>query len=203
MKKFIAICVVTCIIIIISTIVGIHINKSNQEKANKEYHDQLVEVSSKMYLNGLMSSIYCYDISQVWYNTIFEQSDSEYDMYTKRTSSYGFSYFNSDFNTSIQKYLSLNSDKMDALKNEQEEIKEMVVKLQEKSNKKYQEAYDKMIELYGAFNNLVDQATSPSGTYRDYISKYNQYNEELNTAYEQLVVLIPEMKDYKESAEEK
>lgn len=201
-KKFVMISIVLVVLIVIVSAIGININKNKQEKLDKEYQSQLIEASQKMYLNGLISSLYCYDIGQVWYNTIFKKSDSKYNMYTKNTSS-GFSFFNSDFNTSIQKYLYLNSDKMENLKNEQKEIKKIIVNLQDKPNKKYKEAYDKMIELYGSFNNLVEQATSPSGTYRDYISKYNQYSEDLNTAYEQLVILIPEIKEYKEADKNK
>ncbi len=149
--------------------------------------------SSKIYVNGLVSSLYCYDIGQVWYKAIFDDFSYRDDYYQ---------YKSSDFNTSIVKYLTTNQDKMNKLKEQQEEIKEEVLKLQNKPNQKYKEAYDKMIELYGAFNNLVDQATSPSGTYRDYVSKYNQYSDDLNTAYEQLVVLIPEIKDYNETSKD-
>lgn len=199
-KMFSVIGGVLAVLLVIGSVVGINISKKNQEKVDKEYHDQIVVTGSKIYINGLVSSIYCYDIGKVWYNTIFEKSDSRYDQYTK-DNSYGFSYFNSDFNTSINKYLTLNKDKMDKLKEQQKEIKESVLKLQKKPNKKYKEAYDKMIELYGAFNNLADQATSPSGTYKDYVAKYNKYSEDLNAAYEQLVVLIPEIKEYKEKTE--
>lgn len=194
-KKMIIIGAVFLALVMITTVVGINISKGNQEKRNKEYHDQLVVTGSKIYVNGLISSIYCYDIGKVWYNTIFEKSDIKYDRYTKTTGYSGG--FNPDFNKSINNYLTMNKSSIDKLKEQQKEVKEQVLKLQKKPNSKYKEAYDKMIELYGAFNNLVDQATSPSGTYKDYVSKYNQYSEDLNAAYEQLVVLIPEIKDYK------
>ena len=192
-KKFGIIGVILTVLIIVSVIVGINISKNNQEKIDKEYHDQLVVTGSKIYVNGLVSSLYCYDIGQVWYKAIFDDF-SYWDDY--------YQYRSDDFNTSISKYLTINKDKIDSLKKQQDEIKEEVLKLQNKPNQKYKEAYDKMIELYGAFNNLVDQATSPSGTYRDYVSKYHQYSEDLNAAYEQLVVLIPEIKDYKDSSED-
>lgn len=192
-KKFGIIGVVLTILIIIGVIVGVNINKNNQEKIDKEYHDQLVEIGSKIYVNGLVSSLYCYDIGQVWYKAIFDDFNYWDDYYQYRSS---------DFNTSISKYLTTNKDKIDNLKKQQNEIKKEVTKLQNHPNQKYKEAYDKMIELYGAFNNLVDQAISPSGTYRDYVSKYNQYSEDLSSAYEQLSVLIPEIKDYKENNNE-
>lgn len=191
-KKFGIIGVVLTVLLVIGVVVGININKNNQEKIDKEYHDQLVVTGSKIYVNGLVSSLYCYDIGQVWYKAIFDDFNY-WDDY--------FQYRSSDFNTSISKYLTTNKDKIDNLKKQQNEIKEEVAKLQNHPNPKYKEAYDKMIELYGAFNNLVNQATSPSGTYRDYVSKYNQYSEDLSSAYEQLSVLIPEIKDYKETTD--
>lgn len=191
-KKFGIIGVVLTVLLVIGVVVGININKNNQEKIDKEYHDQLVVTGSKIYVNGLVSSLYCYDIGQVWYKAIFDDFNY-WDDY--------FQYRSSDFNTSISKYLTTNKDKIDNLKKQQNEIKKEVAKLQNHPNPKYKEAYDKMIELYGAFNNLVNQATSPSGTYRDYVSKYNQYSEDLSSAYEQLSVLIPEIKDYKETTD--
>lgn len=192
-KKVVIIGVLLTILLIIGSVVGLNINKKNQEKIDKEYHDQIVVTGSKIYVNGLVSSLYCYDIGQVWYKAIFDDFNYWDDYYQ---------YKSSDFNTSIKNYLTTNKDKIDKLKEQQKEIQEEVLKLQKKPNQKYKEAYDKMIELYGAFNNLVDQATSPSGTYRDYVSKYNQYSEDLNAAYKQLVVLIPEIKDYKVQSEE-
>ena len=200
-NRFIFIGGVLIILIIIIAIIGININKRNQEKFDKEYHDQLVAVGSKIYVNGLLSSLYCYDIGQVWYNTIFKKHSSQYDKYTRiTTKGYSYGEFNSDFNTSINKYLTINKDKINELKEQQKEIKEEVLKLQNKPNQKYKESYNKMIELYGAFNNLIGQAISPSGTYKDYISNYNQYSTELNAAYEQLVVLIPEIENYNEES---
>lgn len=191
-KIFSIIGAILIILAVIGTIIGINVSKNNQEKLDKEYHDKIVVIGSKIYINGLVSSLYCYDIGKVWYNAIFDKFYWDDDYYQ---------YKSYDFNTSIQKYLTTNKDKMDKLKEAQKEIKEEVLKLQKKPNKKYKEAYDKMIELYGVFNNLVAQATSPSGTYKDYVAKYNQYSEDLNAAYEQLVVLIPEIKDYKEANE--
>lgn len=192
-KKYSIIGVVLTILIIIGMIVGTNINKSNREKINKEYHDQLVKIGSEIYVNGLVSSLYCYDIGKDWYKAIFDDFNYWDDYYQYRSS---------DFNTAISNYLTTNKDKIDNLKKQQNEIKEEVAKLQNQPNQKYKEAYDKMIELYGAFNNLVNQATSPSGNYRDYVSKYNQYSEDLSSAYEQLSVLIPEIKDYKENTNE-
>lgn len=192
-KKIIIIAgVVILALAIVASIVGVNISKSNQEKSDKEYHDQIVVTSSKIYVNALVSNLYCYDIGKVWYNAIFDKF-SVWDDY--------YQYKSTDFNESIAKYLTKNKDKIDKLKEQQKEIKEEVLKLQKKPNEKYKDAYDKMIELYGAFNNLVDQATSPSGTYKDYVAKYHQYSEDLNAAYEQLVVLIPEIKDYKANME--
>ena len=188
-KKVVIIGVLLTILLIIGSVVGLNISK----KIDKEYHDQIVVTGSKIYVNGLVSSLYCYDIGQVWYKAIFDDFNYWDDYYQ---------YKSSDFNTSIKNYLTTNKDKIDKLKEQQKEIQEEVLKLQKKPNQKYKEAYGKMIELYGAFNNLVDQATSPSGTYRDYVSKYNQYSEDLIAAYKQLVVLIPEIKDYKVQSEE-
>ena len=170
------------------TILVVSITKNNQEKLDKEYHDQLVVTGAKIYVNGLVSNMFCYDIGKVWYMAIFDEFSwgSEY-----------YKYRSTDFNESISLYLEDKKENLENLKKQRSEINDEILKLQKKPNEKYKDAYDKMIELYGAFNNLTDQAISPSGTYKDYVSKYNQYSEDLTAAYKQLVVLIPEIKDYK------
>ena len=88
---------------------------------------------------------------------------------------------------------------LNELKTEQQEIKKLVLKLQEKPNEEYKDAYNKLIEMYGFFNNLVEQVISPSGNYSSYSSKYNEYVEDLKSQYDQLVVLIPEIKNDNQS----
>ena len=66
----------------------------------------------------------------------------------------------------------------------------------------YQDAYKKIVEFYGYYSKLVDCATNPSGNYTTYISNYNNYSSDFKSAYNQLIVLIPEIKDYKENTNE-
>ena len=188
--------VIFCVIIML-TIVGFILLHNNQDNINREYRELLVEAGEKIYTNGLIAESYCYDISKVWYNTIFKKSDSEYDIYTK--SGYYIKNFNSDFSKSVYNYLTMNSDDINELKTEQQEIEKVVLKLQEKPNEEYKDAYNKLIEMYGSFNNLVEQVISPSGNYSSYSSKYNEYVEDLKSQYDQLVVLIPEIKNNNQS----
>lgn len=181
-RNIITISLLILVLLVVSLVGIITINNKNEEKRNKEYHDLLVETGGKIYLNSLMSELYCSEITKIWYESIFDRKSV---------------YYGESFSKNISEYLEEHEEDMETLKSEKNKIDKMVVKLQNRPNENYKDSYDKVIELYGTYKKLTDQAISPTGTYNDYVRKYNNYSEELKSTYEQLTVLIPEIKNYK------
>ena len=150
------------------------------------YRNLLVAAGTEMYTAGTEAELYCYDISKVWYKAIYD--DFSYgDEYYK--------YKSDDFNVSVNLYLTINESDLDKLKEKQSRIQDLISRLQNNPSDKYKDAYSIILELYGSFNKLVNQAINPTGNYNDYNTKYHQYSEDLNSYYDQLVVLIPDMKN--------
>lgn len=169
-----------------------------QEEREKQYNELLTETGGKTYIYGLISEIYCYDIGQVWYNSIFKKWGNEYDKYVINNQITAYRDWN-DFQTSINNYETMNSEKMQKLKDVKEEIGNNIKELKDIPSEDYTDVYKEVVVLYGIFSKMVSSATSPTGTYKDYISSYNSNYKEFEESYNRLIVLKPEIKEYKES----
>ena len=190
----IVIAAVVAVIVIIGLVIGLNIGKA---KKVENYEKKLVETGGKIYVNGIVSQIFCYDISKVWYNTIFEVSDSKYDEYTHYKTSYSNArYWNSDFNDSIQSYLKAKSKGLSSLKETKDELSKDVKDLKNIPSDKYKDTYDALVDFYGVFAKLVDSATSPSGSLSEYSKNYNSYSNDFEESYNKLKVLLPEIEKY-------
>lgn len=203
-KRFILlICVVFVIIITCAIGISIKISIDNknaiaQEQKNikdseEKYNDLIIEVGGETYIYGIVAELFCNDISQVWYNSIFKKSDYKYNQYTQ-TKYGGYN----DFNTSISNYKTKNAESFSKLKEKQNELESNMKKLKDVPSNKFQSVYDEMIDFYGIFSKLVDMAVSPSGTYQDYIQKYNSYATDFESSYNKIKVLKPEIAEYTE-----
>ena len=187
-KKKLIIIIILLIVIIgggITTGVIIHNNNiKQQEKAKKDYDDTLYSTSAKIYITGLAAEYHCSQIASVWHDCI--------------TDSYCH-----DFNDKIEDYLTKNEKALDNLDGYKDEVSKNIKKLKNIPNSDYQDTYDKLVELYGVYSKLVEQATSPSGNYSNYISNYNSYSSEFKSIYDELKILQPEIEDYQDKVDDK
>lgn len=181
-KKIIIICIISLVLLIggcVSIIAIKNNNTKQQEKLVQEYDSLIVETGAKIYVNGVLAQYYSGGIVGAWYDCIK-------DRYCK------------DFNNSIKNYINQNEKGLTTLKDNKTEVEKNMQKLKNVPTNDYQDAYKKIVEFYGYYSKLVDCATNPSGNYTTYISNYNNYSSDFKSAYNQLIVLIPEIKDYKE-----
>lgn len=201
-KLIIGVLIILLIVATIITIICALVINHNQETAKqkeKEYNELLTATVSETYINGLAAELCCYDIGKVWYNSIFEVDDYKYNKYTKKTTSYGGGYSYSTFNkfsTSIENYKSENKETLDKIKDYKTKISEKINTLKNSPNQKYTDIYNEMVTFYGIYSKLIDSATSPSGTYSDYITSYTNYSKDFEESYNRIIVLKPEIRDY-------
>lgn len=185
-KKFVIICIISLVLLIGSCVSIIMIKNNNtkqQENLVQEYDSLIVETGAKIYVNGVLAQYYSGGIVDAWYDCIKSK-------------------YCSDFNTRIKNYMSQNGKGLTTLKDNKAEIEKNMQKLKSVPTNDYKDAYEKIVEFYGYYSKLVDCATNPSGNYTTYISNYNNYSSDFKSAYNQLIVLIPEIKDYKETTNE-
>lgn len=185
-KKFVIICIISLVLLIGSCVSIIMIKNNNtkqQEKLVQEYDSLIVETGAKIYVNGVLAQYYSGGIADAWYDCIKSK-------------------YCSDFNIRIKNYMSQNEKGLTTLKDNKAEIEKNMQKLKSVPTNDYKDAYEKIVEFYGYYSKLVDCAINPSGNYTTYINNYNNYSSDFKSAYNQLIVLIPEIKDYKETTNE-
>ena len=183
------ICIISLVLLIGGCVSIITIKNNNtkqqeqQEKLVQEYDNLIVKTGAEIYVNGVLAQYYSSGIASAWYDCIENR-------------------YCSNFSNSIKVYMAQNEKALTSLKDNKTEIEKSMQKLKSVPSNDYQDAYEKIVEFYGYYSKLVNCATNPSGNYTTYISNYNNYSSDFKSAYNQLIVLIPEIKDYKEPTNE-
>lgn len=156
-------------------------------KAYNDYIDNLKTVRFTMLSGAAEAESVCNLTKSVWYNTIYEKSDSKTDKYTKNGVG-----FNSDFNTSLRKLYDSEEIKtsISTLQDNQSDVEELIKLLQSPPDE-LNECYKTVMEMYSVYNSFVQLAISPSGSLQTYSENFNSYDSNLMTLYDKLGVQIP------------
>lgn len=183
-KKIISI-VVAVILLCVGVTVGVTQYKTKQEeKAYRErlssYSYNLGTVVGKM-LSGAATSEKCANlIRNVWHNAIYKKFDDETDKYTRK----GYSWV-TDFNEALN---NLYSDtwfnlKIEEIESNREEVNAYMKRLVNPPAE-YEEAYEKITELYSAYYDLTDCVTNLKGSYNTFVSTFNEADKRVLKYYE-------------------
>ncbi len=118
-------------------------------------------------------------IHDVWYNTIYKESDSKTDKYTKTNHS-----FNEDFNTSLTALMSDDDFKKDieSIKDNQDST-DYIMKDLVNPPEEYKEAYEKLQDFYDSYLELTNLVISPTGSLSSYTSNFNEADSATSNAY--------------------
>ena len=165
------------VVAVILAIVGIAFAVNHQKT---ERYKSILKYTTEIMLEGAAAAE---DVGglvhDVWYNTIFEESDSITDKYTKD----GY-WFYDDFNDSLAA-LSTDSDfeiKVNFIKANREFVKESMKELTDPP-RKYQEAYETLKDYYDAYLDLTNLVVNPSGNLQSYTSNYNDADSDVLKCY--------------------
>lgn len=195
-KKIILIATIAVIVAAIITAIGVQTHKKNVEekakaeaqKKSEEYGTTLNEAAHSM-LSGAGDAEVCGNlIKKVWYNSIYEESDSETDKYTQPG---GF--FVSDFNVALQ-ILFLDSDfstQIENINDNKDTVNSLMKKLKNPPEE-YKEAYEALSELYDAYISLTNLATDPTGNLQTYSQNFNDADSETLNCYNALKMYLEE-----------
>lgn len=124
---------------------------------------------------------------QVWYNSIFNKSDSE----TKKYMVYG-----GDFNDALANLYAdyTVKSKLESIQSGQTTVAGYYQRLRNPSAE-FTECYEAAKDLQAAYTALTDLALSPSGSLNTYVDSKSEKIEDFLTAYKQLKTLVPEEKE--------
>ena len=121
-------------------------------------------------------------IHDVWYNSIYKESDMSTDKYTRNLNGYGDFY--DDFNEALA-YLFIDksfSGKITVIKSNQEAI---AYKMKEMKNppEEWKDAYDDLKKLYEAYVDLTNIVVNPTGSLQTFTSNFNDADTRFSKAY--------------------
>lgn len=158
------------------------------KEARSTYIDNLTLISTSMLLGSSEAESLCNLTGSVWRNTIYEESDSSTDKFTKST--YGF---NDDFNVSLAKLFADTSttQTIDSIKSNQTLVSSIMKELKNPTPE-FEKSYDTLSELYSSYQGLTDLAINPSGNLTSFLQSKSDKVDKFMEYYKKLETQIPE-----------
>lgn len=185
-KKKIIMGVSVVAVIVLAIIGGIFakniIDKKNAEKNAKAYFNKLESATTTMFSGCASAESAAGLIHDVWYNAIYEKSDSQTDEFTKPDG-----YFVSDFNDALfnlQMDSSFSAD-IKSIESNQETVEKMMKQLKNPPEE-HKEAYDTLKEFYDCYLEFTNLAVNPTGNLTSYTSDYNDLDSEVMNKYKKM-----------------
>lgn len=190
-KKMITRVIVTVVILALGFVIFSVIKSNNEKKEYNTYIDKLNLVKETMIDGGSEAESLLNLTARVWYNSIYEERDSETDKYTMS----GGSRFNDDFNTSLSALISDSSTQatISIIEYNQVLVESMMKELQNPPDS-LENCYATVIELYSVYKGLTDLAISPSGSLQSFADNKSQKIDRSLELYNKLKTLIPQKK---------
>ena len=161
--------------------------KLHSEKVKKDYFENLKVTSALMLTGASQAESSGNLIKSVWYNTIYEEFDSETDKYT-RSNGWGF---NDDFNDSLQALFSDSEfrDKISSIESNRDSVASMMKELKDPP-KEYEEEYEALKDLYDSYLEFTEMVINPSGSLRSFSDDFNELDSRVVNKYNAMKIYI-------------
>lgn len=189
-KKYIVIAVAAVLAIIAALFIG---KTAKEKKAAEEaararaaYETNLETASYTMLLGAIEAEDAGNLIKKVWYNSIYEEYDSETNKYTRPNG-----YFLSDFNDALGNLFADSEFRatISSIERNQDTVSGLMKKLKNPPEE-YEDAYEAIKDLYDAYTKLTNLATNPSGNLRTFSDNFTDADTETVNCYEALQMYI-------------
>ena len=174
------------LILIVGTIV---FQKLNTRNTSAEYSENLENIIYTI-LDGAVESESCGNlINSVWYNSIYQVSDTTTDKYTR--SNYGKGSYYDDFNDALSNLFSdsVFMSRVSNIKDNQKAVSNLMRKMINPPAE-WEEAYVDLKMFYDAYVELTNLAISPTGSLSSYSSAFNEADSNLANYYSKMLLYI-------------
>ena len=171
-KVIIIVTIIAVIVIALAVVAGVYfMNEAKEEK----YEENLESITYSMLQGASEAETAGNLIKSVWYNSIWEERDSETDQYTMEDG-----VFLDDFNDALNN-LESDEDFMYQIAEIQSYQDDVVAKMQEMSDppKKYETAYQALQDYYDAFISFTNLVINPNGSLQSFSSEFNNSDDEV------------------------
>ncbi|MBP1904443.1 hypothetical protein J2Z32_001060 [Paenibacillus turicensis] len=155
-----------------------------QEKAINKYREDLAVAVTQMMSFSLISEEICNQYSDVWNRAIKE----DWIIVNNKSAL--------NFNEAISyKREEFEEKNIIALIKKNTEETDKLMQGLNKPSPEYQNAYDKLVELYGLYTQYADLADFPKGSLLEFNKTRNQLSSEIGKLYKQFKILVPNISD--------
>lgn len=157
-------------------------DKKKAEEISEQYKSNLRTVTYKM-LDGAAKAESCGNlIRKVWSNSIWKESNSETDKYTKKNGK-----FNEDFNASITAlFADPNfSEKTDEVEDNQKDVNKLM-KDMKNPPEEWKDAYEDLKSYYDSYLTLTNLCTNPTGSLQTYSTNFSNADTDTVNKYEKM-----------------
>ena len=201
-KKRALLIAIVCALVLacIGGVTAFAIIKNQQEIAEQEALERAKKKARSEYIENLENFLYtalsgaadaeevCNLTKAVWYDTIYEEYDSETIAYTQTNGK-----FHDDFNDSLTKLYSSTSIKtaVAGIKENLETVDDLYKSLLN-PEEDFEDCFEEVEALYSTYYYLTKLAISPSGSLKSYSENLAEYDDEFISHYDKLKLLIPE-----------
>lgn len=143
--------------------------------SEKLYAVNFNNAASLMMDGGVEAERTCGLVHDVWGNAIFNKKDSATDKFTRPDGK-----FVKDFNDALANLYADDDYQQSTafLRDNRNEVTALMRKLKNPP-KKYEEAYEKISEIYDNYLKMLNMATNPTGTYSSYTDDFSAVDKEL------------------------
>ena len=160
----------------------------DEEKREKEYRDDFYNLAYDI-LSGAAEVEKCGNlIRNVWYNTIWEEDDSETDMYTKNNG-----VFYDDFNDALGVLFASETYKeyVKNINKYKTDTGSAILKLSDHPTK-YDDSYNDLKEFYDDFISFSNSCLNPIGSYNTYSSNFTSSDNQIISSYDKVKPYLDE-----------
>lgn len=171
-KKYIVLGVIAVAVI---ALIASVVSSNNKKNAAEEYINNIETVSYTMLSGAADAEDAGNLIKSVWYNSIYEERDSETDKYTRPNG-----YFYDDFNDALGELFSDDSftSVLSDIRDNQELVSSLMKDLKNPPEE-HQEAYEAIKEYYDAYLELTNLAIDPTGSLQSFSEAFNKADSEV------------------------
>ena len=160
--------------------------QARTQQLAEEYAANMEAASQTMLLGAIDAENTGNLIKSVWYNSIYEERDSETDKYTRPNG-----YFVSDFNDALAN-LFADSDFQDTIASiepNQQLVSDLMKDLRNPPEE-FEDAYEALGELYDAYTALTNLTTNPSGSLTTFSQDFNDADSEMANRYDTMSLYL-------------
>lgn len=183
-KKVITIAAMVLLVAVLAIFgIGQAQKKAKAKAAEAESAEYAIELNSVIIsmLEGSREAESCGNlVRNVWYNTIFKESDSETDKYTRPRNGI----FEDDFNDALNNLYSdtIFSIRISGIKENQDTVSSKMKSLTNPPAE-WEDAYKAVKEMYDAYLKFTNMVVSPSGSLQTFTSDFSDADTAVLNAY--------------------